>query len=370
MAADERPLSAGGVRLAARTGMATAAAGHFFALCLSRLDRPLCGRVHRVLLGLGMRNQFAVTPVDQVLTSAEAFEVPIRWIPRNPQWHNYIDLFNRLPFWTYLLNSVVIRPDAPASAVEDFGVDVFVVDTNVLLADACAVLASGRRSALLRAIDAGTGTAFMSEQAFHEVGRMSAVSARGHGVDHDALRTLIANDYLPRIPVVATPSDGDGHWVPRADDVSDPDDRPHVQVARLISARVVYSHDKDLRRPGLAPATRRDYDQRVLHLSVMSTHREHEQGAALAIGNSQLVSPTDEHRLEARIAKYLARCPDATMTAIREALALNAAESRRLSEVLQSHPSFERASRHGWAVGGHRSELETSPSQHWRPRGE
>lgn len=102
----------------------------------------------------------------------------------------------------------------------------------------------------------------------------------------------------------------------------------------------------------------------------MSTHREHEQGAALAIGNPQLVSPTDEHRLEARIAKYLARCPDATMTAIREALALNAAESRRLSEVLQSHPSFERASRHGWAVGGHRSELETSPSQHWRPRGE
>jgi hypothetical protein len=338
-----------------------------------------------------------------------------------------------------------IRLDPSASDVEDFGLDVFVVDTDVLLGDACAVLASGRRSELLRAIDAGTGTAFMSEQAFLEVGRMSALAARGWGVDHDALRALIADDYLPRVPVVATPSEGDGHWAPRADDVSDPDDRPHVQVARLISARAVYSHDKHLRRPGLAPATRRDYDQRVMHLSVMSTHREHEQGAALAIGavgggvgatiswasarlgakpshiwgalllasaigmytvlapadrrqrigqrlepsirrigeatkhrdlarraigNSRLVLPTEEHRFEAKIAKYLSRHPDTTMTSIREALALNAAEGRRLSEVLRSHPSFEQASRYGWAVGGHRSELETSPSQHWRSRGQ
>jgi hypothetical protein len=336
-----------------------------------------------------------------------------------------------------------IRPDAPASAVEDFGVDVFVVDTDVLLGDACAVLVSGRRSELLRAIDAGTATAFMSEHAFHEVGRMSAASARGQGVDHDALRVLIVNDYLPRIPVVATPSKGDGHWAPRADDVSDPDDRPHAQVARLISARAVYSHDKHLRRPGLAPATRRDYDQRVMHLSVLSTHREQEHGAALAIGavgggvgatvswtsgrlsvkpsriwgalvlasvvslytvlapaerrqriaqwlepparrigeaarrrdlarraidNSRLVSPTDEHRLETRIAQYLARHPDATMTAIHEALVLTAAERRQLSEVLWAHPSFERVSRYGWAVGGYRSELATSPSERWQPR--
>lgn len=81
----------------------------------------------------------------------------------------------------------------------------------MLLGDACAVLADGRCSELLRAIDVGTGTAFMSEQAFHEVGRMSAASARGRGVDRDALRELIANDYLPRIPVVATPSEGDEH---------------------------------------------------------------------------------------------------------------------------------------------------------------
>jgi GNAT superfamily N-acetyltransferase len=277
---------------------------------------------------------------------------------------------------------VPIRLDPSSPAVEDFGLDVFVVDTDVLLGDACAVLADGNRSELLRAIDAATGIAFMSEQAFQELGRMSAPSARGRGVDHEALRELIANDYLPRMPVVATPSEGDGHWVPGAADVSDPDDRPHAQVTRLISARAVYSHDKHLRRPGLAPATRRDYDQRVMHLSVMSTHREHERGVALAmgaigggvgttvswtsarlrvrsthvwgarvlasavgvytviapaerrqrigqrlepsirrigeaarrrdlarraIGDSRLVLPTEEHRLEARIAKYLAR---------------------------------------------------------------
>lgn len=113
---------------------------------------------------------------------------------------------------------------------------------------------------------------------------MSAVSARGRGIDHDALRALITDAYLPRIPVVVTPTANAEHWIPDATDIVDPDDVAHVQVARLISARAVYSHDKHLRRPRLAPATRADYDQRVVHLSVLSSRREAEHGVGLVVG--------------------------------------------------------------------------------------
>lgn len=65
--------------------------------------------------------------------------------------------------------------------------EVFVADTDALMGDACAVLASGA-SQLLRAIDAGSALALMSEQAFLEVGRMSAKSARGYRVEHGRLQ--------------------------------------------------------------------------------------------------------------------------------------------------------------------------------------
>jgi len=166
-----------------------------------------------------------------------------------------------------------------------FGPEVFVVDTDVLLGDACGVLAaSGKRSELLRAIDAGTAIAVMSEQAFHELGWMSAVAARGRGVDHDDLRALIGDAYLPRIPIVVTPALDAAHAMDDACDIVDPDDVAHVQVARFISARAVYSHDKHLRRPGIAPATRADYDRRIEHLGVLSTRSEVERGVAFASG--------------------------------------------------------------------------------------
>jgi len=227
--------------------------------------------------------------------------------------------------------------------------------------------------------------------------------------------------------------------MPAATDIADPDDVPHVQVARLIFARAVYSHDKHLRRPRLAPSTRRDYDQRIRHLSVLSGRRESERGLALAVGvagtgataavswasvrlglkpvlvwsalvlasvagayrmvasperrqriserlepamqraaeaakrsdfarrelsSAHLVTSDDTHRLEARIATYLARQPDANMGAIAEALDLGRAERRQLSSLLRSHPAFELTSRYGWAVGRIRSELETQPRAH------
>ena len=78
----------------------------------------------------------------------------------------------------------------PLPTADDRGsgrLEVFVADTDALMGDACAVLASGA-SQLLRAIDAGSALALMSEQAFLEVGRMSAKSARGYRVEHGRLQ--------------------------------------------------------------------------------------------------------------------------------------------------------------------------------------
>jgi predicted nucleic acid-binding protein len=159
---------------------------------------------------------------------------------------------------------------------------VAIADTDVLLVDACTVLASGCRSPILRAIAAGSALVLMSEVAFHELGRMSAPAARSHGIHHEALRALLEAEYLPRIPVVTTPPVGGPDWMPDASDIRDPDDVPHVQLARLVSATIVLSHDKDLRRPGLAPRIRRDYDVRLEQLGVLSAHREAETTLAIA----------------------------------------------------------------------------------------
>lgn len=317
-----------------------------------------------------------------------------------------------------------------------FGEEVFVADADVLLGDACDVLESGQRSELLRAIDTGTAIALMSERAFHELGWMSAKSARGRKVNHDHLRALLTQKYLPRIPVVATPESASEHWMPAATDVADPHDVAHVQVARLVSARAVYSHDRHLRRPGHAPATRNDYDQRVISLSVVSKRKETEQGAGMILGlastgtssavswtsarinirpaavwaglaavlvvstylilarpdrrqrlldgltptierigaalersekarrelsSTSLLTTVDHDRFEVLVATWLARNPDTTMGGIAESLELTTAGRRQLSALLRSHPSFERVSRYGWAIGRTRTELETVP---------
>ena len=56
----------------------------------------------------------------------------------------------------------------------------------------------------------------------------------------------------------------------------DPDDVPHLQVALLICANVVYSHDRDLRIPGFAPRWRRDYEIRLQNLTIVTSGRETE----------------------------------------------------------------------------------------------
>jgi len=75
---------------------------------------------------------------------------------------------------------------------------------------------------LLHTIDTGTVAAIMSDQAFREIGWMSAPAARSHNVDDADLRAMLTADYLPRVPVVITPVAGRDHWMPQVDDVTDP----------------------------------------------------------------------------------------------------------------------------------------------------
>lgn len=175
------------------------------------------------------------------------------------------------------------RRPHPTPPARSGPVDVSSLDADALLKDACAVLQTHQPSGLLHAIDTGTMTAVMSDQAYRELGWMSAPAARGHNVDHDDLRAIVIADYLPRIPVVTVPDGNQGHWMPRVTDVTDPKDVVHLQVAFLISGTVVLSHDRDLRIPGHAPRFRANYDERLDQLNVLAGHREAEDGAGLML---------------------------------------------------------------------------------------
>jgi multiple sugar transport system permease protein len=39
---------------------------------------------------------------------AQVFVVPVQWIPTDPQWYNYVEIFQRLPFATFILNTTII----------------------------------------------------------------------------------------------------------------------------------------------------------------------------------------------------------------------------------------------------------------------
>jgi multiple sugar transport system permease protein len=41
-------------------------------------------------------------------TPAESFSVPPQWVPLHPEWTNYIDVFQRVPFAAYVINSFIV----------------------------------------------------------------------------------------------------------------------------------------------------------------------------------------------------------------------------------------------------------------------
>src|SRR4051794_25319371 len=41
-------------------------------------------------------------------SSGEVFITPVEWIPKHPRWSNYAEVFNRLPFAQFILNSFYV----------------------------------------------------------------------------------------------------------------------------------------------------------------------------------------------------------------------------------------------------------------------
>src|SRR5262249_557805 len=66
--------------------------------------------LHVILIVLGI--SFLVPLLWLISTSlkrgAQVFVVPVQWLPDNPQWHNYIGIFDRLPFALFILNTASI----------------------------------------------------------------------------------------------------------------------------------------------------------------------------------------------------------------------------------------------------------------------
>ncbi len=66
-----------------------------------------------VLLFLFVMSILVLSPlVWTVSTSlrlpAESFSVPPKWLPTNPDWSNYQQVFERIPFWSQILNSATV----------------------------------------------------------------------------------------------------------------------------------------------------------------------------------------------------------------------------------------------------------------------
>jgi multiple sugar transport system permease protein len=66
-----------------------------------------------VYLGLITISLFCIAPLlwllrSSLMTSQEMFTLPPALMPKELQWINYTDLFNVIPFWRYLFNTLII----------------------------------------------------------------------------------------------------------------------------------------------------------------------------------------------------------------------------------------------------------------------
>lgn len=213
-------------------------------------------------------------------------------------------------------------------------IEVIIWDADALLGDACGVVAGGGRSEILAAIDAGILVALMSEQAYREVGWMYPKAARGHSVDEDVLRDVIEAEYLPRARVVTLPAALDEAWAPVIDDVSDPADVQHAQLARFVAPSCVYSHDKHLRIPGYAPSDRSAYREIVDAIGTLTHYREVLVGTAMSMNGTSLgvaaIARAAARRLRTRPSFVVIGASFLTATAV--VLVLQHPERRRLAK--------------------------------------
>lgn len=51
---------------------------------------------------------FAYMILTSLKAQAEAMKVPIKWLPKVPQWHNYVDVLQKYNFGQYYMNTIIV----------------------------------------------------------------------------------------------------------------------------------------------------------------------------------------------------------------------------------------------------------------------
>lgn len=60
------------------------------------------------VIALGVLVPFVWMVSSSLKNNNEVFTVPTQWVPREFQWHNYVDIWSRIPMTTYLRNSLFL----------------------------------------------------------------------------------------------------------------------------------------------------------------------------------------------------------------------------------------------------------------------
>ncbi len=70
-----------------------------------------------IVLSLAVMVPFGWMLTSSLKQNNEVFTVPIRWIPEEFRWGNYAEIWERIPLWTYLGNSMLLSVSVTALQV-------------------------------------------------------------------------------------------------------------------------------------------------------------------------------------------------------------------------------------------------------------
>lgn len=125
------------------------------------------------------------------------------------------------------------------------------VDTDALLSSIDNDCRNGWRSRLLRMTDQNTAYLYAADHVYGEIYRRLPKIARSSPASLGELRACFEQEYLSALRFVTISS---GQMVdPQVAAIIDETDVPTGELAKLIAPCVVFSGDKHLRTPGLAP---------------------------------------------------------------------------------------------------------------------
>ena len=141
-----------------------------------------------------------------------------------------------------------------------------VVDANAILSSVDNDCRKGQywRSRLLRMTSGGTAVLYAPDHIYTEVYRRLPRIARSSPVPLETLRARFEAQYLSALRYVTV--DATRVADPQVLAITDPDDVPTGQLAKLIAPCIVFSEDKHLRKPGLAPPEWREAAQFAVDL--------------------------------------------------------------------------------------------------------